>query len=46
MCSIKQNKQRNPVARNLREFNKATVEEDKKKKSKRGYKKHKGNRYE
>ncbi len=33
--------QRNPVARNLREFNKATVEIDKKKRDKTGYKKHK-----
>jgi hypothetical protein len=33
--------QRNPVARHCRQFNKATVQRDKKKAAKRGYRKHK-----
>ena len=39
-------KQRNPVAKNARKFNKATVQRDKKKDQKRGYKvKHKNKLY-
>lgn len=34
-------KSRNPVAKHLREFNKATVQVDKKKEEKKGRKKHK-----
>jgi len=36
-------KQRNFVAKHMLKFNKATVEEDRKKKDKRGYAKHKKN---
>lgn len=32
---------KNPVAKNLRTFNKAKIEIDKKRRSKRGYQKHK-----
>jgi hypothetical protein len=35
-------KRNNPVAKHAREFNKATVQVDRKKASKRGYVKHKG----
>jgi hypothetical protein len=35
-------KPRNPVAKYLRQFNKATVEPDRKKMQKNGYVKHKG----
>lgn len=34
-------KTRNPVAKHLRQFNKATVQTDRKKRAKNGYKKHK-----
>lgn len=37
----KKQKQSNPVAKNLRKFNKAKVFDDRKKKSKNGYLKHK-----
>ena len=37
-------KQRNYVAKHLRTFNRATVEVDRKKASKRGYRKHRGHR--
>lgn len=39
-------KQRNPVARHLRTYNVATVEEDRKKASKRGRFKHKKEQFE
>lgn len=42
----KSNKKRNPVAQHLREFNKATVQRDKKKDKKRGYNKHKKRAYD
>lgn len=42
----KSNKKRNPVARNLHHFNKATTQRDKKKDKKRGYNKHKKRAYD
>lgn len=40
--AMKQTKNRNPVAKYARQFNKSSVQADRKKASKAGYQKHKG----